>query len=247
MRVVLLHALGASGASWREVVATLGDGFACEAPDLPGFGEEAARDGGVAATVDWIAGRIASGGGAPYLLIGHSMGGKFATILAARAEAGAAGLEGLAGVVLLAGSPPAPEPMEESRRAEMTGWFADGPPSEADARRFVEANVAAPLPPALMERAVADVRRASPSAWTGWLEQGAREDWSDRVGRLDVPALIVAGGEDGDLGAANQRRLNLPHYPHGRVEVVAGAAHLLPYERPEEVAALIAGFARTLG
>ena len=59
------------------------------------------------------------------------------------------------------------------------------------------------------------------------------------VGRIACPALILAGQEDGDLGAEAQRRLNLPHYPDADLQIVAGAAHLIPYEQPEALAALI--------
>lgn len=238
--LVLLHALGASGGSWSAVVDRLDNRFDCFAPDLPGFGGNAdVAETGIAATLDWLAVEIAARAPNEYLLVGHSMGGKFATLLAARAETGEPGLRNLAGVVLLAGSPPTPEPMDESRRAEMVGWFTDGPAGETDARRFVEANVAAPLPHDLMACAIADVCRSSPAAWIGWLERGAREDWSDHIGRLATPALIVAGAEDGDLGEANQRRLNVPQYAVPRVVVVPHAAHLLPYEQPDIVAGLI--------
>ena len=243
--LVLLHALGASGGSWDDVVERLGNRFDCFAPDLPGFGRNAEmRETGVAATLDWLTGEIAARALSDYVLVGHSMGGKFATLLAARAEAGEPVLKGLSGVVLLAASPPAPEPMDEDRRAEMIGWAADGAIGKADARRFVEANVAAPLPSDRMARAKSDVRRASPAAWTGWLTRGACEDWADRVGRLATPALIVAGAADQDLGEANQRRLNLPHYATARFAVVPHAAHLLPYEQPDIVANLILEAAR---
>ena len=236
----MLHALGASGGAWSAVVDRLDNRFDCFAPDLPGFGNHAdAAETGIAATLGWLAAEIPRHAPDDYVLVGHSMGGKFATLLAARAEAGDPGLHGLAGVVLFAASPPSPEPVEEGRRAEMIGWFADGPASEADARRFVEANVAAPLPHDRLACAVADVCRSSPAAWIGWLERGAREDWSDRVGRLATPTLIVAGADDDDLGEANQRRLNVPHYAAPRVAVVPHAAHLLPYEQPDIVAGLI--------
>lgn len=242
--IVLLHALGASGGAWAEVSARLADKYHCVAPDLPGFGEEPALSGGVTATLDWLTAKLARLSPAAYLLVGHSMGGKFATLLAARAEAGEPGLAGIAGVVLLAGSPPSPEPMDEGRRAEMVGWFANGPPSKADARRFVAANVAHPLPPESEAKAVADVCRTDPAAWINWLERGTRDDWSDRVRRLSTSALIVAGADDGDLGEANQRRLNFPHFTSSRMVVVARAAHLLPYEQPEAVARLIDAAAR---
>jgi pimeloyl-ACP methyl ester carboxylesterase len=243
-RLVLLHALGASGGAWAGVTARLGRRYACVAPDLPGFGAEPALSGGVAATLDWLTAEIARLSPAAYLLVGHSMGGKFATLLAARAEAGELGLAGLKGVVLLAGSPPSPEPMNEVRRAEMVRWFASGAPSDADARRFVAANIAHQLSVEFEAEAIADMRRSHPAAWIDWLERGAREDWSGRVGRLSTPALIVAGAEDGDLGELNQRRLNVPHFTSPRVTIVPRAVHLLPYEQPEAIANLIDEAAR---
>ncbi|KZE16007.1 MULTISPECIES: alpha/beta fold hydrolase [Sphingomonas] len=234
--LIFLHALGMRARSWRLVRERLGD-VPSIALDLPGFGSAADRGGGdVAGMVAAVRPVVADAGRC--VLVGHSMGGKIATIVAA--QEGPA----VAGVVLVAASPPAPEPIDEARRARMIEWFADGSISQEDAAAFVDANCAAPLPPVLREQAVADVRHARAAAWTGWLEHGSREDWRERVGRIGVPALIVAGAEDGDLGEAAQRRLNLPHYPDGRVEVVADAAHLIPYEQPDRLAALIADHVR---
>ncbi|MGJ3627225.1 hypothetical protein AB5I41_10290 [Sphingomonas sp. MMS24-JH45] len=58
----------------------------------------------------------------------------------------------------------------------MVGWFADGPPDEADARRFVAANVAHSLPPDSEAKAVADVCRTDPAAWIDWLKRGTRDE-----------------------------------------------------------------------
>lgn len=229
--LVFLHALGMSAASWQLVRERLPNRQSV-AIDLPGFGSANTEgDGGVGEMVDAVLPVVARIG--PCVLVGHSMGGKIATIVAAKAG------DSVAGIVLVAASPPAPEPMDEERRAAMIGWFAQGSITQEDAAAFVDANCAARLPPLLRDRAIADVRRSGPAAWTGWLERGSREDWRAQVGTVAVPALIVAGGEDGDLGEAAQRRSNLPHYPAGRVEVVADAAHLIPYEQPDRLAALI--------
>ncbi len=60
------------------------------------------------------------------------------------------------------------------------------------------------------------------------------------LGQITIPTLIVAGAEDSDLGEEAQRRLNLPHYPNATVHVVLNAAHLIPYEQPGALAAVIA-------
>jgi pimeloyl-ACP methyl ester carboxylesterase len=241
--LIFLHALGASAGEWTNVMDHLPD-HAGVSLDLPGFGDAAATGyADVATTADWLADEVRARAPASCLLVGHSMGGKIATLVAARAARGEPGLAGVLGVVLVAASPPAPEPMDEARRREMIGWFVAGRPSRADAETFVDANTAARLPNTLREAAIADVLRADCTAWLGWLERGANEDWSAAAGHIDLPALIVAGSEDGDLGAANQRRLNLPHYPGAELAVVPGAAHLIPYEQPEALAALIAAHA----
>ncbi len=244
--LVFLHALGASAAEWDLVRDSL-PGRPCLALDLPGFGARAAEGhADVAAMADDLADAIRAQRLSACLLVGHSMGGKIATLVAARAAAGEQGLAGVLGVVLVAGSPPAPEPIDERRRAEMIGWVADGAITHADAATFVDANTAQPLPAPLRERAIADVMRSNRDAWRDWLERGANEDWRARVGKVSIPALIVAGATDGDLGEAAQRRLNLPHYPDATLQVMADAAHLIPYEQPAALAALIAGHADTV-
>lgn len=238
--VVMLHALGGSGRSWQDVVARLSPDMTCLAPDLPGFGDNAdVRRFGVRATLDWLADYLAVRTATPTILVGHSMGGKFATLLAAHAARETAAPRDVRGVVLLAASPPAPEPMDEARRAKMIRWFANGQLSTCDAAAFVSDNIASALPADRRAQAIDDLRRTSPAAWIDWLDTGSREDWRDRVGTIEVPAVIAAGEQDGDLGVANQRRLNLPHYPNGAIEIIPDAAHLLPYETPDVVADLI--------
>ncbi|WP_010216094.1 alpha/beta hydrolase [Sphingomonas sp. PAMC 26621] len=241
--LVFLHALGASAKEWDRVVEHLPH-RACVALDLPGFGD--AADAGyadVAAMADWLAAEIRSRHLTACVLVGHSMGGKIVTLVAARAASGEIGLSGVLGVVLVAASPPAPEPMDEDRRAEMIGWFADRSPTRDDAVTFVDANTATPLAGEARDQAIADVQRSSREAWLGWLERGSREDWRAIAGQVPIPALILAGAEDGDLGAEAQRRLNLPHYATAELRVVEGAAHLIPYEQPQVLAGLIDGHA----
>ena len=239
----MLHALGGSARAWNGVAASLGAGFDVVAIDLPGFGDaQADADLNVAGMADHVAAAIRARGAHRWLLIGHSMGGKIASIVASRALAGEPGLFGLAGVVLLAASPPSPEPMDEDRRDEMIDWAAHKPLDGTAARAFVDANVGHALPPAADRLALDDLKRASREAWVAWLERGSREDWSADVGRLDLPALIIVGGADGDLGEQGQRSTNAIVYPRASILVEKGAGHLLPLERPQEVADWISRF-----
>ena len=236
-----LHFLGGSGRSWAALADRLHPGFAVVGLDLPGFGAAAATPGyGVSAMADHVAAAIRSRMPGRWLLAGHSMGGKVAAVIARRAEDGEAGLEGLEGLVLLAGSPPAPEPMAESKREEMLGWFTGDPARcRRQARAYIRANAGKHLPAAEHEALVDAMLPARLDAWVAWLRDGSREDWRDRIGRLRTPALVLSGAEDDALGEEAQTRTTLPHLLQAEAVTLPEAAHLLPLERPDIVARLI--------
>ncbi len=239
-----LHFLGGSARAWAAVASRLEPVLRCRAIDLPGFGDACGAIGyTVAEMADAVAAAISAEAPERWLLAGHSMGAKVAAVLARRSEDGAAGLGGLAGLMLLAGSPPGPEPIEQSRRQAMLGWFAgDAAASRGEAEQFIDA-AGALLDAELREAVVSEVLRAAPAAWRAWLEFGSREDWSAEIGVLLTPTLLIAGADDADLGAAAQRRLMAPHFAAATLVTLPDAAHLLLLERPDAVAALIAAHA----
>lgn len=240
----LLHSLGASHREWSGMSYALGDRFDCVALDIPGFGGTTAGNAThLDGLVDWMQQEVTARAPACWFVVGHSMGGKIASLLAARSRDGVQGLAGLAGIVLVAASPPCPEPMQESRRETMLEWFSAGGPERAHAEAFIDANTHRPLQGADREMAIFDVLRTDPIAWRAWLEQGSREHRQAEVARLQVPALILAGAEDGDLGLAAQRALNAPHYPQATFDIVPDAAHLIPLEQPQWLAQRIAAWA----
>jgi pimeloyl-ACP methyl ester carboxylesterase len=238
-----LHALGSSSEEFALLRSELAGDLDLVGIDLPGFGRSPASAG---TTVEEMAvaveRAIGASGATEWALVGHSMGGKVATVVADRTLSGANGLFGLRAVVLLAASPLAPEPMAEERRESMLAWAEHGRIRPDHAAEFVDANTASTLPPDRHEMAVHDVERTDPRAWRDWLLRGSREDWSADAEPNPAPALVLAGAEDGDLDADAQRRLTMPHWPAAELHVVDGAAHLLPWERPVEVAAVVREF-----
>ena len=63
-----------------------------------------------------------------------------------------------------------------------------------------------------------------------------------RLPRVTVPVLLVAGADDGLVPRAHAD-VYAAELPRARLEVVEGAAHWLPLERPVELAALVRAFA----
>lgn len=236
-----LHNLGGSAREWERVAERVAPRLRLVALDLPGFGDEARATGyTVEAMATHVARRIAAERPRRWLIAGHSMGGKVAAVIARRAEDGDPELAGLEGIALVAGSPPSPEPMSDDQRAEMLDYFTgDTAARRRDAEKYVAANSGDGLDHAAFAAAVDDALRLERAAWTAWLELGSREDWAERVGVLQTPALVLAGADDGALGPDAQRELMVPHFAHVRFEELAGAKHLLPLERVADVARLI--------
>lgn len=231
--LVLLHFFGGSQREWTEAAEILADQHQCIAVDLPGFGDARNITGytvkemaiQVAETLDSL--RLSS-----FVLVGHSMSGKVCLALAAQK------LAGLQGLVLVAPSPPSPEPIEEKNRKKMLALPRDG----KGAATFLDEITAKPLTGEIRERAIQDFIRTSPDAWAAWLEAGSKEDWSNRVGVVNYPALVITGEMDPSLPASVQEQSTLPHLSRARLEIIPKCGHLPTMEAPDKLSSLICAF-----
>jgi pimeloyl-ACP methyl ester carboxylesterase len=119
--LVFLHYWGGTSRTWHPVIERLSDSVRCVALDQRGWGQSSAPATGYA-TGD-LAGdahAVTSALGlTDYILVGHSMGGKVAQLLASQRP------DGLRGVVLVAPAPAKPVPVPEARRAEMAAAYTD--------------------------------------------------------------------------------------------------------------------------
>jgi pimeloyl-ACP methyl ester carboxylesterase len=235
--LVFLHYFGGSSADWDLVAARLAPAFRCLLPDLRGFGTSASDDvpdsWSVGDAADDVAALLAARALADFVLVGHSMGGKIALALAAR------GMAGLRRVVLVAPSPPTPEPIDETVRARLLATHGERAAAEEAAKEITAQPPGSPL----FERVVADNLRTAPGAWRSWLVTGSKEDISEAVTRIAVPVLAVSGADDRTIPTAVIRREVAGRVPGAGLVEVAGARHLIPLDRPEELSRLVADFA----
>jgi len=243
--LVLMHFLGGSTREWDEVRAQFGNDVRTIAVDMPGFGDSADVTGyTVTEMADSVCAVIAQHHLENYILVGHSMSGKVAAVVARRLEGTQSGLRGM---VLIAPSPPSPEPMDDGKRGMMIGMLGThGANDEAQARKYITKNEQRDIPPAVVTRAAHEVLKMNRTAWVAWVERGSREDWSERVGLLHLPVLVVAGEKDTSLGPDQQTRLTLPHFANGRMITVLDCSHLVPMERPEELTTILLDFIEEL-
>jgi pimeloyl-ACP methyl ester carboxylesterase len=256
--VILLHWLGGSARTFTEVAGLLAArGFRCVALDLPGFGfSTEPQDFSIPAMVQSLTDTIRSlrqeDPAAPWLLAGHSMGGKLSMLLARAAEDQTPGLANLAGLVLLSPSTPSPEPMSESQREanlqKLGPTTSDPDQRRQHATQFVDDNTGKnPLLDATHSRSIEDVLRMNPDALTAWMTSGSKLDCAQQIGILYTPTLILSGTEEPALNPDAQAKLTLPHIPSANLVPLHGSGHLSPLERPAEVADRMASFFADLG
>ncbi|MFN2454510.1 MAG: alpha/beta fold hydrolase [Pyrinomonadaceae bacterium] len=228
--LIFLHYFGGSSREWSAVIDQLGNDYRCVAPDLRGFGEsDAPATYAVSDYADDVAALIDKLQLDRFILVGHSMGGKIALALAARR------LRGLVSLILLAPSPPTPEPITDEERARLLAGFGKRSEAEATIRKIT----ARPFAPALFEQAIEDNLRSSGAAWRAWLEDGSREDISGEMSKIETPALVAVGAEDKGITTSLLEREILGHISQARLTVIPEAGHLLPLEASVTIAQLI--------
>lgn len=239
MTLILLHFFGSSHREYGPVIDILSGQYRCLAPDLRGFGDNLASaetDFSVDAMTNDVLTLIQGQVSEPFVVVGHSMSGKVALNLASRQPSG------LLGLVLLAPSPPSPEPIDDVERERLLTTHGQPAAAEETMRKITTA----PISEAYQEIIVSDDLRASPAAWAAWLERGSREDISDRMARVQTPIQIVLGSEDRHINAELMQQTILNQLPKTQLITVSDAAHVLPLEKPVEVARIIDTFAAWL-
>ena len=240
--LVFLHFYGGSGRTWSEVIDRLESDFRCIALDLRGCGASPpAPDGdySVDANAADIVGLIEQMGLRRYLLVGHSMGGKFALAVAARlaAQAGGAAVPQPAALVLLAPSPPSPEPMTDADRESAR----NGQGNPVAAAETLKKITGKPITLPIALRTIEDMVGTSRAAWLAWLDNGSKEDISDRMFHISAPVLVLSGSRDSVIPVNVLQRELIGRLSNASLAIVPEVGHLLPLEAADVVAESIRG------
>jgi pimeloyl-ACP methyl ester carboxylesterase len=237
--LVFLHYWGGSSRTWRHVVDRLVTDFRTVTIDQRGWGRSAAPATGYALAdlADDAQAVIAALDLERYILVGHSMGGKVAQLIASRRPCG------LMGMALIAPAPPVPLDLPLSARHEMVRAY--------DTRENVAATVAQVLAPdgldqADLEAVIEDSLAGSPAARQAWPLSTSQENIASALDRIEVPAIVISGEHDRvDPPEVLEREL-LPRLARVQLHVLRQVGHLSPYEAPDAVANLVRAFAMSL-
>lgn len=235
LALVFLHYYGGSSRTWDGVASELADRYRIVATDHRGWGDSDAPADGyrIADLAADAQGVIEALELRRYVLVGHSMGGKVAQLIASRRP------NGLEGLVLVAPSPPTPMLLSDEQRETLAGAY-----STRESVEFVIDHVltAKRLDAARREQVIEDSLRAAPQAKAAWPNVAMREDIAAATASIDAPTIVISGELDQVDSVATLQAELLPRIPHAAMHVLPGTGHLSPLEAPVEVARLIAGF-----
>jgi pimeloyl-ACP methyl ester carboxylesterase len=232
--LVFIHYLGGSRRTWSEVIARLSERFRCIAVDLRGWGrsDHHAEDYSLPAQADDVEDVIEELNLIDFVLVGHSMGGKIAQILASRR------LDGLQAVVLVAPAPPTPLHVPDAQKQSMLASY-ETPEGIGDALKVINHR---PLTIAQRMQVTEDSLGGAEAAKAAWVSQGMELDISKQAASITVPVCVIVGSADEVEKEAALREALLPLVPHAKFKTIEGVGHLSPLEGPAEVAQQISDF-----
>ena len=229
---LLLHGFAGTGRSWDTVIQAAGrPGWRPNAPDLPGHGPQPDDPG---EDVPALAARLAATFAPAATLAGYSLGGRIALQMALDHPGCAERL------VLVSCSPGIEDAGERRARQDADRALAariEGAGPEEVADLWLSTPLFADDPPAVQALAAEQVVRSRPDGLAGALRSlgpGGMEPLWERLGELDLPVTILAGGRDVRYCELGERMAGL--IPGARLVVVPGAGHALLREVPDAVA-----------
>jgi len=238
--VILLHGLTANGACWTALAHAMDADYDVIMPDARGHSQSSVPDYGYGYDehANDVVGLIKALRLSPAILIGHSMGGMVAAVLASRNP------QLLRGLILADPTFLSPKVQREVRDSDVADQH----------RRYLKMS---------LDDLVAEARIRHPQRSLDTIELLVRArlqtslaafdvltppnpDYRQVVSAIEVPSLLVIGGPAGVVSpdvAADLQRLN----PRFQVEQIPEAGHGLHYDQPERFAAVVKAFLRSIG
>jgi len=240
--VVLIHGLGDSLRSYEPVLAHLPLDVRALVPSLRGHGDADRPDQGYtpADHVGDIALLLDDAGVNQAVIAGHSSGSQIAQLFAITHPRRTLGL------VLIGAPGPVPDQAAAARMTEEVAALRD-PIDDTWLRDFAASTLAGPIPEAFLDTIVAESRKVPARVYqTAW--PGIRDfDLSGDLQRITVPTIIIWGDQDRVPVATRECQNQLVDaIPDARLMIYQGAGHSPHWERPQQFAADLASFVRSL-
>lgn len=249
--LIFLHFWGGSSKTFESVIETLSPFYPTIGISLRGWGASTGPNVATAYKVTDFASDVESVIKQMELksvvLIGHSMGGKISMAIAGRHLLPKGVLKGLA---LVGPAPPGPVylPDPSMRDAQIHAFD-----NMENAQNTIHTVLSAPgnLTDEVVKTVAEDMVRGNKWAKYAWPAYGMEDDITYLFDRIDIPVVVLAGKNDilepVERMKTNIRdKINAMQNGKASLVVVNGSGHLIPLEKPKEVAHAINCFIQTL-
>ncbi len=222
-RVIWLHGWGRSGSDFASSAGQLAaHGFASLSLDLPGFGSSPIplQAGGARHYAQLLIPILKEMGSAPVILVGHSFGGRIASVLATEVPDRVAG-------VLFIGAP--------------LVKLQSGTKSPVGYRLVKTARALGLVSEAKLERARQKYGSADYRAAQGVMREvlvaTVNESYEAELATIHQPVLALWGSEDRDVPTSVAERALALVSGETQLQILQGVGHLVPTTSPNELAA----------
>ena len=236
--LLLIHGWGGGASNWRRVWPVLATRYRCLAPDLPGWGDS--EKPSVPYTfewyADWLADLLEARSASPAHVAAHSMGATIALVFALRHPRRVRKLAILNPIVR--GS--------DGVKKETRLLMAPGVRHLAylfmrrrGFLRFIGRNFTE-APEGIDDETLMLLSKGSFASMTRTLKALRAVDLAESLKSIAAPALVI--GSDADREIPPEQSALAAKIPGSRLEMLKGAGHVSPLERPEEVGSLLVDF-----
>lgn len=227
--VLLLHYWGGTGRTWARMISHLDLRTSVAYYDQRGWGRSNTLPGPFdLAQLAEDARRVIDALDTDVVLVGHSMGGKVAQLVAAENPSA------LAALVLVAPAPPEPPPALTAQYREQLAHAYDSAATVGQAVDHVL--TAIPLDDLLRSIVIEDSLSGAAEARTEWPLRGIAEDITVAARRIRIDTMVIAASRDVVETVDVLRRHLVPLIPGARLQIMEGPGHLIPLEAPAALA-----------
>lgn len=236
--VVLVHGVGASGASWDEIAPMLAPGFTVLRLDLRGHG----RSGHIAGALSLgdfardVVDVMAAVGVPRAHVVGFSLGGMIAQALALDH---AAHVDRLVLLSAVAGRTEQERARVRERLEVLRTQGIAAITGAAQDRWFTDAFIAAH--PDLVAKRMAELKANHPASYAAAYTVFSTSDLGERLHAIDRPTLVATG--EFDVGS-NTRMARFMHavITGSELRILPGLKHSVLVEAPGTIAEMVRGF-----
>jgi len=223
MRIIFLHGWGHTAELWRGIAEKLEHCGATEVWDLPGFGKEplVSAEWGIGDYADWVSKKIGESSD-EIVLIGHSFGGRVASLLASRKP-------------------------QYLRAIVLVGAPCIYRPSIIIRLKSAIASIVKPIVPVSIRRMLIteDLRSAEDSGIGRVFRNAVTNDQTSSLPMISVPTLLLCGENDDAAPVAMAKEIQ-SLIPGSTLTVLPGVGHNVHIDNPILTYGVIERFLKTL-